>query len=73
MLENGTGYITDLGMTGPLNSVLGVKPEISIQKFKTRMPVRFELKSGPCKMECALFELDDKTGKTISSEIMRII
>ncbi len=72
-LENGTGYITDLGMTGPLNSVLGVKPEISIQKFKTRMPVRFELKSGPCKMECALFELDDKTGKTISSEIMRII
>lgn len=72
-LENGTGYITDLGMTGPLNSVLGVKPEISIQKFKTRMPVRFELKSGPCKMECAMFELDDKTGKTISSEIMRII
>lgn len=73
VLENGTGYITDLGMTGPVNSVLGVKPEISIQKFKTRMPVRFDLKGGPCKMECALFEVDDNSGKTISSERLRII
>lgn len=73
VLENGTGYITDLGMTGPLNSVLGVKPEISIEKFKTRMPVRFDLKGGPCKMECAVFELDEKTGKTISVESLRIV
>lgn len=73
VLEKGTGYITDVGMTGPLNSVLGVKPEISIEKFKTHMPVRFELKKGPCKMECIIFDIDDKTGKAISSERLRII
>lgn len=73
VLEKGTGYITDLGMTGPLNSVLGVKPEISIEKFKTRMPTRFDLKGGPCKMECAVFDIDDKTGKTISAERLRIV
>lgn len=73
VLENGTGYITDLGMTGPLNSVLGVKPEISIAKFKTRMPVRFDLKKGDCKMECVIFDIDDKTGKTLSTERLRIV
>lgn len=73
VLENGTGYITDLGMTGPLNSVLGVQPEIVIEKFKTRMPVRFDLKKGECKMECVIFDIDDKTGKARSAERLRII
>lgn len=73
ILKNGTGYITDLGMTGPLNSVLGVKKEISIEKFKTRMPVRFELEKGDCKMECVIFDIDEKSGKTTFAERMRII
>ena len=73
VLAGGTGYITDLGMTGPKDSVLGVKPEISIEKFKSRLPVRFELKNGPCKMECVIFDIDDKTGKTISAERLRIL
>lgn len=73
ILKNGTGYITDLGMTGPLNSVLGVKPEISIEKFKTRLPVRFDLKNDNCKIECVIFDIDDKTGRTISTERLRII
>ena len=73
VLENGTGYITDLGMTGTLNSVLGVKPEISIEKFTTRLPIRFDLKTGDCKMECVVFDIDEKTGKTLSVERMRVI
>ena len=73
ILKNGTGYITDLGMTGPLNSVLGVKKEISIEKFKTRMPVRFELEKGDCKMECVIFDIDEKSGKTTFAERLRII
>ena len=73
VLENGTGYITDVGMTGPQNSVLGVKPEIVIEKFRTRMPVRFDLKTDKCKLECVIFDIDDKTGKTISAESLRII
>ena len=72
ILPNGTGYLSDLGMTGPINSVLGVKPEIVIEKMRTKMPVRFDLADGKCQMECAVFEIDEKTGKTISVERMQI-
>ena len=60
-------------MTGPQNSVLGVKPEIIIEKFRTRLPVRFELQRGECKLEAALFEIDEKSYKTISVERLRIV
>lgn len=73
VFSNGTGYITDVGMTGPTNSVLGVKPEIVIEKFRTRMPVRFDLLKGECKMECVIFDIDEKTGKTVSAKRLRII
>ncbi|MGN1137842.1 MAG: TIGR00282 family metallophosphoesterase [Ruminococcus sp.] len=73
IFSGGTGYITDVGMTGPMESVLGVDPEIVIKKFKTQMPVRFDLKKGKCKMECIIFDIDDKTGKTFFCERMRII
>lgn len=73
VLEHGTGYITDVGMTGPVNSVLGVQPEIVIEKFKTRMPVRFDLKKGKCKLECVIFEIDEKSGRAVSAEKLRIV
>lgn len=73
VLKNGTGYITDVGMTGPVDSVLGVKPELIIEKFKTALPVRFDLLKGECKMECIIFDIDDKSGKTISCERLRIL
>lgn len=63
ILENGTGYITDVGMTGTVNSVLGVKPKLIIEKLKTKMPVRFELADGECKFEAVVFDIDEKTGK----------
>ena len=72
ILENGTGYITDVGMTGPVRSVLGVQPELAIKKFKDKLPVRFDLASGECKMNCILFDIDDKNGKTISLKRMEI-
>lgn len=72
VFEKGLGYITDVGMTGTINSVLGVQPQIVIEKFKTRMPVRFDLQTGDCKMECIVFDIDDKTGKAISCERLRI-
>jgi hypothetical protein len=73
VFPQGLGYITDVGMTGPLNSILGVKPEIIIEKFKTRMPARFDLQNGDCKMECIVFDIDEKTGKTNSCERLRIL
>ena len=72
VLPQGTGYITDLGMTGTIHSVLGVRTDIIINRFKTHLPGRFELASGECKLEAALFEVDDKTGKCISAESLRI-
>ena len=72
VLPNGTGYVTDLGMTGTIHSVLGVKKEIIIEKLKTKLPARFDLADGECKMECVLFEIDDKTGKCTEIETLRI-
>ena len=71
ILPNGTGYITDLGMTGPYYSVLGITPEIAIQKMKTNLPVRFTNPDGPCVLEGCLFEIDNKTGKTVYIERFR--
>lgn len=72
VLPNGTGYITDLGMTGVTHSVLGVKTEIIINKFKTKMPARFDLADGDCRLEGAIFDIDENTGKCKSAESLRI-
>lgn len=71
ILPNGTAYITDLGMTGPYYSVLGVAPDKAIQKMKTNLPVRFTNEDGPCTMEGCLIEIDNKTGKAINIERFR--
>ncbi len=71
ILPNGTGYITDLGMTGPLHSVLGVSTEAAIQKMKTGLPVRFKNEDGPCSIEGCFFEIDNTTGKSIRTEAFR--
>lgn len=72
VLPKGTGYITDAGMTGTIHSVLGVKPEIVIEKFRSGMPARFDLAQGDCKMDCVIFQIDDKTGKCLSAEHLSI-
>ncbi len=71
ILPNGSGYITDLGMTGPYYSVLGISPEIAIQKMKTNLPVRFVNEDGPCSLEGCFFEIDNKTAKTVHIERFR--
>lgn len=71
ILPNGTGYISDIGMTGPYYSVLGVNPECVIEKLKTGLPVRFKNDDGPCVLEGCLFEIDNNSGKTISTTLIR--
>ena len=68
ILPKGTAYITDLGMVGPLDSVLGVRPEIVIDKFITAMPVKFELAEGACIYCGIIIEIDDKNNNVISVE-----
>lgn len=70
ILPGGSGYITDLGMTGPVNSILGIRTDIIIEKFRSRMPVRFEIAEGQNELQGALFTLGPSTGRTI--EVKRI-
>ena len=62
VLPKGTGYVTDLGMTGPKISVLGIRPELSISRFRGNLPERYLWAKGPTKMEAVLFTIDTATG-----------
>jgi hypothetical protein len=73
IFPKGTAYMTDIGMTGPLHSVIGVKKELAIEKFLTGMPRRFEVASGSAVFCAALIELDARLGKALSIERIRII
>ena len=72
VLPKGTGYITDLGMTGAENSVLGIDPEQSIGKFMGDPPRRYESAKGPVKLEGCIFEIDPETGRCLSAEGIRL-
>ena len=62
VFPQGTGYITDLGMTGPIESVLGVEPAQSVESFLGGLPGRYRSPDGPCKLQGAIFTLDSATG-----------
>ncbi|MBU0678223.1 MAG: TIGR00282 family metallophosphoesterase [Verrucomicrobia bacterium] len=66
ILPKGTAYITDLGMTGPKDSVLGRDVEAVLHKFVTGMPTRFDVASGDVRLEGIILEIDENTGKATS-------
>lgn len=68
ILPGGTGYITDLGMCGSTNGILGVKTECIIHKFTVRTPVKFESATGAPQLNGALFTVDGSTGKCVRAE-----
>ena len=71
ILPNGTGYVTDIGMTGPTQSVIGVKPELAIRKQKLHMPVRFEVANTLPAINGAVFTLDDN-GECIKVSLVQL-
>ena len=72
VLPEGTGYLTDLGMTGPANAVLGIAPEQSIGKFLGDPPRRYEAAMGAAKLEGAIFEVDSDTGRCRDVHLVRL-
>ena len=68
VLPKGTGYVTDLGMTGPKNSVLGIRPDLSIAKFRGDLTERYRWAEGATKLEAVLFTIDSATGKCLRAE-----
>ncbi len=72
ILPNGTGYITDLGMTGPSVSVIGMDKQLVLNTFVTGIPKRLEPATGKGQFCAAMFEVDENTGKTVSVERISI-
>lgn len=72
VLPKGTGFVTDLGMTGPALSVLGVDPEQAVNRFLGGLPRRFEAAQGPCKLESALFTIDTDAKRCVSVQRLDI-
>ena len=70
ILPKGTAFITDAGMTGPVNSVIGVKKEMIVNKFLTHIPTRFETAGGESVLSCVVCDINSKTG--LSTKIQRI-
>ena len=68
ILPKGTGYVTDLGMTGPKVSVLGIRPDLSIARFRGDLPERYRWAEGETKMEAVLFTIDTETGLCKAAE-----
>ena len=63
ILPNGTGYITDIGMTGPKNSVIGMNIQASIKRFETTLPERYKIAEGEAILNGVIFEIDNETCK----------
>lgn len=68
----GTGYVTDIGMTGPVESVLGVEPRQSVENFLGGVPGHFRTAEGPCKLQGAVFTLDSATGLCTAVERVEV-
>ena len=62
VFPKGTGYVTDLGMTGPVRSVLGIRPEQSVEFFLGGLPGRYQAAEGPCSAQGCIFTLNSDTG-----------
>lgn len=67
VLPHGTGYVTDLGMTGPQNGVLGVRTEDIIKFNKDKMPCRFNVADGKPSLEGVIFDIDPEQARTVSA------
>lgn len=72
ILPKGTGFITDIGMSGPVQSILGMDVGSSIQRLMGAPAVRYKAATGPCVLRGALFEIDDRSGRCISVERVTI-
>jgi hypothetical protein len=73
ILPGGTAYLTDAGMCGPMDSVIGMRREEVLARFRTQMPVRFEVASGPIILQGAIVDVDPQSGRASAIERFREI
>ena len=70
ILPNGTAYITDIGMTGPKESIIGMDIQASIKRFETTLPEKYKLADGECMLNAVIFDIDDEKNRV--TDIKRI-
>src|SRR5881398_1667310 len=68
ILPKGTAYLTDVGMTGPHDSIIGVDTQAALGRFLTALPARFETASGNPRLNAVIVEADDQTGRALDIE-----
>ena len=68
ILPQGTAYISDIGMTGPRNSVLGMEKEAITKRFLTQLPIRFDVAKGEVLFSAVSLKIDETTGKCVHIE-----
>jgi len=68
ILPGGTAYMTDVGMTGSFDSVIGIRKELAVEKFLTQLPVRFEVAKRDIRLNCVVLEIDEISGKALGIE-----
>jgi metallophosphoesterase (TIGR00282 family) len=72
ILDGGTAYITDVGMTGPLDSVIGIRKEVALERLLTQIPWKFDVASGDVVLQGVVVEIDEKTGKAKNINRIRV-
>jgi 2',3'-cyclic-nucleotide 2'-phosphodiesterase len=72
ILSGGTAYITDVGMTGPLASVIGIRRQIALERFLTQLPLKFDVATEEIELQGVILEVDEQTGKSRSIERVRV-
>ncbi|MCL0086367.1 TIGR00282 family metallophosphoesterase [Thermodesulfovibrionales bacterium] len=72
ILPDGTAYITDVGMTGPQMSVIGIKKEQIIERFLSQMPIKYEIAKGNVTLSAVIIEINEESGKAIKIERLQL-
>jgi metallophosphoesterase (TIGR00282 family) len=72
ILNEGTAYITDVGMTGPLNSVIGIRKQVALERLLTQIPWKFDVATEDIELQGVVVEVDSKTGKSVNIQRIRV-
>lgn len=72
ILNRGTAYITDVGMTGPQDSVIGIRKEVALERFLTQIPWKFDVATEDVQLQGVVVEVDSRTGKSMSIKRIRV-
>ncbi len=72
ILDGGTAYITDVGMTGPLDSVIGIRKQIALERILTQIPWKFDVATEEIELQGVIVEVDEETGRSKGIQRIRV-